>query len=110
MDINNLDITADLMAMDINLKWAEYTTFLTCYLNLVCINATGIWSTNANVLPKCMGTGYRMKKGRTKRCKCIKEQAKRMGKRRDFSSSYIMDIEGRKANGNTGNTIFIHLS
>ena len=37
--------------------------------------------------PKCRGTGYRMKKGKTKRCKCIKEQAKRMGRRRDFSSS-----------------------
>ena len=37
--------------------------------------------------PRCGGTGYRMKKGRTKRCKCIKEQAKRMGRRRDFSSS-----------------------
>ena len=37
--------------------------------------------------PKCGGTGYRMKKGRNKRCKCIKEQAKRMGRRYDFSSS-----------------------
>ena len=37
--------------------------------------------------PKCGGTGYRMKKGRSKRCKCIKEQAKRMGRRYDFSSS-----------------------
>ena len=37
--------------------------------------------------PKCGGTGYRWKKGRNKRCKCIKEQAKRMGRRRDFSSS-----------------------
>ena len=37
--------------------------------------------------PRCGGTGYRMKKGRNKRCKCIKEQAKRFGKRYDFSSS-----------------------
>ena len=37
--------------------------------------------------PRCGGTGYRWKKGRNKRCKCIKEQAKRMGRRRDFSSS-----------------------
>ena len=37
--------------------------------------------------PRCGGTGYRMKKGRTKRCKCIKEQAKRMGRRCDFSIS-----------------------
>ena len=37
--------------------------------------------------PKCGGTGYRYKKGRSKRCKCIKEQAKRMGRRYDFSSS-----------------------
>ena len=36
---------------------------------------------------KCGGTGYRFKKGRNKRCKCIKEQAKRMGRRFDFSSS-----------------------
>ena len=36
---------------------------------------------------KCGGTGYRMKKGKNKRCKCIKEQAKRMGRRYDFSSS-----------------------
>ena len=36
---------------------------------------------------RCGGTGYRMKKGRSKRCKCIKEQAKRMGRRHDFSSS-----------------------
>ena len=37
--------------------------------------------------PRCGGTGYRMKRGRNKRCKCIKEQAKRMGRRYDFSSS-----------------------
>ena len=36
---------------------------------------------------RCGGTGYRWKKGRNKRCKCIKDQAKRMGRRRDFSSS-----------------------
>ena len=37
--------------------------------------------------PKCGGTGYRMKKGRSKRCKCIKEQAKRIERRYDFTSS-----------------------
>ena len=37
---------------------------------------------------KCQGTGYRVsKKGKTKKCKCIKEQEKRMGKYYGYSSS-----------------------
>ena len=37
---------------------------------------------------KCRGSGYRVKRnGKTKRCKCIKEQEKRMGRAYGFSSS-----------------------
>ena len=37
---------------------------------------------------RCQGTGYRVsKKGKTKKCKCIKEQEKRMGKYYGYSSS-----------------------
>ncbi len=36
----------------------------------------------------CRGSGYRVKRnGKTKRCKCIKEQEKRMGKAFGYSSS-----------------------
>ena len=37
---------------------------------------------------RCRGSGYRVKRnGKTKRCKCIKEQEKRMGKAYGYSSS-----------------------
>ena len=37
---------------------------------------------------RCQGSGYRMsRKGKTKKCKCIKEQEKRMGKYMGYSSS-----------------------
>ena len=37
---------------------------------------------------KCGGSGYRVsRKGKTKKCKCIKQQEKRMGKYYGYSSS-----------------------
>ena len=37
---------------------------------------------------KCGGSGYRVnKKGKTKKCKCIKQQEKRMGKYYGYDSS-----------------------
>ena len=37
---------------------------------------------------KCGGSGYRIsRKGKTKKCKCIKEQEKRMGNYYGYSSS-----------------------
>ena len=37
---------------------------------------------------RCGGTGYRVsRKGKSKKCKCIKEQEKRMGKYYGYSSS-----------------------